>query len=109
MRCSDWSSDGCSSDLPERHDGLEGAVARLLGGITSGITFHQKQLTGANISAGTVGQFTRQRRALSDLFTHDLFGSTQTFLRMVDGQLGQGISTVGVLFDRKSVVCGKSG
>ena len=79
------------------HDRLEFAAARLLGGTTGGIPFHQEQFRLRRIIAGTVGQLAGQCRAGGDFLAHHFLRRTQTFLCVADAQLGEAFRFVGVL------------
>ncbi len=81
----------------QRHDRLEFAVARLLGGAARRVPFHEEEFGAVQILGGAVGQLARQRRPAGELFTHHFFGRTQAALGAGDRHFGQHLCGLHVL------------
>ncbi len=87
---------GVEDFAAQRQDRLEFLVACLLGGASGRITLDQKQFGACRVLSGTVGQLARQRRPLGDALALDLFARLETTTGVVDRQISQLQTQLGV-------------
>jgi hypothetical protein len=78
---------GVQDLAPQRHDRLERAVARLLGGPAGRVALDQEQLAALRLLQRAVGELARQRRPARDALAGDARGGLGALLRIADREL----------------------